>query len=160
MTVGIRKVLCGKIWSLKVNRRVLHQSARTAMACGNYTRAMRKVEEGVLLRAERAMVRMMCGVKLRNRKKTSELMSMLEMSEDIVTLVGQSRMRWYGHVMRRDVTVGIRKVLDVDVAGKVGKGRPRMEWRQRVEKDVAKVGLLCEDVSDRPKWRSGLRSCH
>ena len=55
---------------------------------------------------------------------------MLEMSADIVTLVGQSRMRWYGHVMRSDVTVGIRKVLDVDVAGMVGKDRPRMEWRQ------------------------------
>ena len=86
-------------------------------------------------------------------------MSMLELSEDIVTLVGQSRLRWYGHVMRRDEMVGIRKVLDIDIAGVVGQGRPRLEWRQRVEKDVVKVGLLCEDVSDRPKWRRGLRSC-
>ena len=156
----LSEVLCGKKWSVKMKGKLYKTSVRTAMVYGAETWAMRKVEEGVLLRAERAMVRMMCGVKLRNRKKTSELMSMLEMSEDIVTLVGQSRMRWYGHVMRRDVTVGIRKVLDVDVAGKVGKGRPRMEWRQRVERDVAKVGLLCEDVSDRPKWRSGLRSCH
>ena len=42
-------------------------------------------------------------------------MSMLEMSEDIVTLVGQSRLRWYGHVVRTDVKSGIRKVLDVDI---------------------------------------------
>jgi hypothetical protein len=47
--------------------------------------------------AERAMVRMMCGVKLRDRKSSSELMSMVGLSEDILTLVRKSRLRWYGH---------------------------------------------------------------
>jgi hypothetical protein len=59
------------------------------------------------------MVRMMCGVKLRDRKSSSELMSMIRLSEDIVTLVRKSRLRWYGHVMRRDEGVGIRRVLRV-----------------------------------------------
>lgn len=45
----------------------------------------------VLLRAERAIVRMMCGVKLRERKNSSELMSMAGLSEDIVTAVRKSR---------------------------------------------------------------------
>jgi hypothetical protein len=38
---------------------------------------MRKEEGCVLQRAERAMVRMMCGVKLRDRKSSTELMSMV-----------------------------------------------------------------------------------
>ena len=41
--------------------------------------------QGVLLRAERATVRLMCGVKLRDRKRISELTSMLRMYDDIVT---------------------------------------------------------------------------
>ena len=44
-------------------------------------------------------------------------------------------------------------MLDVDIGGVVGQGRPRLEWRNEVEKDVSKLGLLCEDVLDRPKWR-------
>lgn len=51
-------------------------------------------------------------------------------------LVGQSKFRGYGQVMRRDVKVGITKVLDANIAGVVGKGRPRLEWRQCVEKVV------------------------
>jgi hypothetical protein len=49
---------------------------------------MRKEEEGVLLRAKNDKVDVTWGVKFRDRKRTSELMSMLELSEDIVTVVG------------------------------------------------------------------------
>jgi hypothetical protein len=52
-------------------------------------------------------------VKLRDRKSSSEVMSMVGLSEDIGTLVRKSRLRWYGHVMRRDEGVGIRRVLRV-----------------------------------------------
>ena len=41
--------------------------------------------EAVLLRAKRAMVMLMCGVKLRDRKRTGELMSMLGLCDDTVT---------------------------------------------------------------------------
>ena len=41
---------------------------RTAMTYDGETWAMRKKEDGVLLRAERAMVRSMCGVKLRQEE--------------------------------------------------------------------------------------------
>ena len=69
---------------------------------GGETWVMRKKEEGVLQRPERTMVRMMCGVKLRNRMSSMELMFMVGLSEDIVTLVRRSRLRWYGHVLRRN----------------------------------------------------------
>ena len=74
--VGWRKfrelsgVLCGKKWSVKMKGKLYKACVRTAMVYGGETWTMRKEDEGVLLRAERAMVRLMCGVKLRNRKKT------------------------------------------------------------------------------------------
>jgi hypothetical protein len=105
---------------------------------------MRKEEECVLQRAERAMVRMMCGVKLRDRKISSELMSMVGLSEDIVILVRKSRLRWYGHVMRRDEGVGIRRVLEFEVAGEIGRGRPPMGWLRR------------DDAQVRVAWRRGV----
>ena len=98
----------------------------------------------------------MCGVKLRDRKRTRELMSMLGLYDYIVASVGQSRLRWYGDVMRKEVAYGIRRVLDVNIAEVVGQGRTRLEWRQAVEKDVLKMGLS-EDVLDRPRWRGRVR---
>lgn len=40
---------------------------------------------GLFIRAERAMMRSSFGVKMRDKKRTSELMSMLELREDIVS---------------------------------------------------------------------------
>ena len=110
---------------------------------------MRKAEENVLRRAERAMVRMMCGVRLRDRKRTSELMSMAGLNEDIVGVVRKSRLRWYGHVLRRSEYDGTRKVLGVVVPGKVGKGRPKLSWQGEVERDMVKAEMCREDARDR-----------
>jgi hypothetical protein len=119
-------VLCGRKWSVKMKRSVYRACARAAMVYGGETCVMRKEEEYVLQRAERAMVRMMCGVKLRDRKSSSELMSMVGLSEDIVTLVRKSRLRWCAHMKRRDEVVGIRRMLEFEVAGEIGRGRPPM----------------------------------
>lgn len=57
---------------------------------------------------------LVCEVKVRHRKKTSEMMSMLDVGEAIRI----------GHKMRRDVMIGIGRVLDVEITGVVGKSRP------------------------------------
>ena len=57
-------VLCGRKWSVKMKGRVYKACVRAAMVYGGETWLVRK-EEGVLLRAEKAMVRMMCRVKVK-----------------------------------------------------------------------------------------------
>ena len=79
------------------------------------------------------MMRIMCEVKLKDRK--TRMMSMVGLSEDIVTLV-RSRLPWYGHVLRKNEEVGIKKVLEFEVKGVTGKGRPRLEWREQVKKEI------------------------
>lgn len=46
-----------------------------------------------VLPVKKAMVRLMNGVKLTNTKKPSELMLMRELSENIMKLVGQTKLR-------------------------------------------------------------------
>ena len=153
-------VLCGRKWSVKMKGRVYKACVRAAMIYGGETWVMRKEEEGVLQRAERAMVRMMCGVKLRDRKSSVELMSMVGLSEDIVTLVRRSRLRWYGHVLRRNEGVGIRRALEFEVEGVTGRGRPRLGWKEQVEKDRVLAGLRDVEASERCKWRRGVFGFH
>ena len=82
-----------------------------------------------------------------NAVKTSELMSMLGLCDDIVTLVGQLRLRWYGHVIRKDLAYGIRKVLDVVIVGSIGPDRPRLKWKKRMEKGLLEMGVaICRLV--------------
>ena len=58
-----------------------------------------------------------------------QLMSMVELSENIVTSVRRWRFRWYGvygHVLRRNEEIGLRRSLQFEVEGATGRSRPRL----------------------------------
>ena len=51
---------------------------------------------------ERSMVRAMRGVQLKDRKRSTDLMFMLGLSETIDQLAMANSVRWYGHVLMRE----------------------------------------------------------
>ena len=62
---------------------------------------MRVEELRRLERAERMMIRWMCGVTLKDRCKSEELRKRLVIA-DIADVVGKSRLGWFGHLERKD----------------------------------------------------------
>ena len=80
---------------------------------------------GILQRTERAMVRRMCGVKLMEKKSTTDEMQMLDLKEAIDEQVKANGVRWYGHVLRKDRNYFLRRVLDFKVKGTRKNGRPK-----------------------------------
>ena len=52
-------------------------------------------------RTEMSMIRWMCGVKLNDRKKNEELRELLGL-EPVSLIIKKSRLRWFGHVERKD----------------------------------------------------------
>ena len=52
-------------------------------------------------RTEMSMIRWMCGVKLNERKKSEELRELLGL-ETVSLMIKKSRLRWLGHVERKD----------------------------------------------------------
>ena len=48
------------------------------------------------------MVRAMCGVQLKDRKKSKDLIFMFRLNETIYWLAMANRVCWYGHVLRRE----------------------------------------------------------
>ena len=72
---------------------------QSSMLHGSETWPVRKENEMALLRAEMRMVRWMCNVKVKVRSK--ELRERLEI-DDIILIVQQNRLRWYGHVLRKE----------------------------------------------------------
>ena len=56
---------------------------------------------GILRRIERSIVRAMCGVQLKDRKRSTDLMFMFGLSETIDQLAMANSDRWYGQVLRR-----------------------------------------------------------
>ena len=71
------------------------------MLHGNETWSVKKENELTLQHAEMRVIRWMCGIKVSDRFTCSEVREILEIA-DIITVMQQHRLRWYGHVLRKD----------------------------------------------------------
>ena len=65
----------------------------------------------------------------------------------------QNRLRWYGHVLRREDGDWVKKCMEYEVAGPRPRGRPKRIWREVAEKDYQACKLNKEDAVDRSGWR-------
>jgi len=79
---------------------------------------MRVEDMNELEGAERIMVRSMCGVSLREEKSSDELLGRLGIVS-VTDVVWKGRLRWYGHVDRKDVEDWVSKSRRLRGAGVV-----------------------------------------
>ena len=60
------------------------------------------------------MVHWMCGVSLRERKTNDDLQNMMGI-EPVMDVVKRNRLRWLGHVLRKDESDEVRRVMEMNV---------------------------------------------
>jgi len=104
------------------------------MLHGSETWPVRKENVVALQRAEMRMVRWMCGVKLKHRLPSKELRVRLGV-DDIALILQQNRLRWYGHVLRKDDDNWVKKCMEYEVEGLRPRGRPKRTWKEVVREN-------------------------
>jgi len=98
----------------------------------------------------------MCGVKLRHRAPSKGLRERLGL-DDIISVLQQIRLRWYGHVLRKEDSNWVKKCMEYEVEGVRPRGRPKKTWREILEKDCPVRKLNGEDAVDHNRWRKHIR---
>jgi len=81
------------------------------MLHGSETWPIRKENEVALQWAEMRMVRWMFDVKLQDRIPSKGLRERLGL-DDIISVLQQNRLRWYGHVLRKEDNDWVKKFMD------------------------------------------------
>jgi len=119
-----------------------------SMLHGSETWPVRKENEVALQQAGMRMVRWMCGVKLQDRVPSKGLRERLRL-DDIISVLKQNRLQWYGHVLRKEDNDWVNKYMEYEVEGARPRGRPKKTWREIVEKDCQACKLNREDGMDR-----------
>ena len=69
-------------------------------------------------------------------------MAMLGLKETIDLLATANEIRWYGHLLKRDVNSVLRVALDLEVSGKRKKGlkkRLKKTFTKQVEEETEKI---------------------
>ena len=118
-------LLYGRRFPLRLKGVVNEGYVRPTMLYESEAWCLRESEKVILRWIIRSMVRVTCGVQLKDRKRSTSLMFMLGLNETIDQLAVANSVRWYGHVLRREDGHVLRRALDFEVEGQRKKGRPR-----------------------------------
>ena len=70
---------------------------------------------------------------------------------------GEARLRWYGHVRRKDDGYIGRRMLMMELSGKRKRGRLKRRFMDVVKEDMAEVEVTEEDTEVRNNWRWKIR---
>ncbi|KAL1276170.1 hypothetical protein QQF64_035793 [Cirrhinus molitorella] len=71
--------------------------------------------------------------------------------------VREARLRWFGHVQRRDSKYIGRRMLDMELPGRRQRGRPKRRYMDGINEDMKLVGASVEDAEDRDRWKEMIR---
>ena len=68
----------------------------------------------------------------------------------------ENRLRWYGHVMRRDDDHMTKKVLNIEESRR-SRGRPPRTWVQTIKKDLKSSSMNEQTTHNHTVWRRNTR---
>ena len=149
-------VICDRRVPARVKGKVYKVAVRPAMLYGLETVALTKRQEAEMEVAELKMLRFSLGVtrmdKIRNEyiRGTAQVGKFGEKTRE-------ARLRWYGHLRRKDDGYIGRRMLRMELPGKRKRGRPKRRFMDVVKEDMAEVEVTEEDTVDRNNWRRKIR---
>ena len=85
-------------------------------------------------------------------KKSEELSKLLGL-EPVSLMIKKSRLRWFGHVERKDDNDWVKCCITWEFEGIRQRGCPKKTWWDCVKNDMESLGLSQKDAQSRNKWR-------
>ena len=149
-------VICDMLVPARVQWKVYKVAVRPTMLYGLETVALTKRQEADMEVADWKMLRFSLGVtgidKIRNEyiRGTAQVGRFGEKTRE-------ARLRWYGHVLRKDDGYIGRTMLRMELPRKRKRGRPKRRFMDVVKEDIAEVEVTEEDTEDRNNWNWKIR---
>ena len=122
------------------------------MVYGLETVAVTKKQVKEMEVAEIKMLRFAMGVTRKDKIRNEHIRSTIKV-EWLGMKMREGRLRWYGHVMRRDQEYVGRKMMEMELPGKRKRGRSKRRFLDVVKEDMEEVGVKETGVEDRKMWR-------
>ena len=91
------------------------------------------------------MLRIICRVTLKDMIESTVIASRVRV-DNLGEHLRQKRLRWFGHIVRRDEEVDIKKVLELKLEGRRKRGRLVKRWIDMVEEGMRNRGVVQQDA--------------
>ena len=139
-------VICNRRLPARVKGKVYSLVVRPAMVYGLETVAVTKKQVEEIEVAEMKILRFAMGVTRKDKIRNEHIRSTVKVERLIMKMM-EGRLRWYGHVIRRDQFTGKEE---------------KRETKEKIfsKKDMGEVGAKETDVEDRKMWMIMIRCGH
>ena len=118
---------------------------------------MTKAQEKNLDVSGMRMLRWMSGVTKLGRVRNERIRGTTNVGE-ISEKVQECRLKWYGHVLRREEEYVGKRVMGVEVPGRRRRGRPKRRWLDNTKNDLSEREFSGEEAQYRIPWRRLIRN--
>ena len=148
----ILPLLTSKSISPKIRGHLYNACIRSVMLYSGETWPVKVEDESRLKRTEITMIRWMCGSKLKEKKSNDQLLSVLGL-HSIIDELRKRRLRWFGHITRREENNWVRLIQEFQVDGARAKGRPQKRWAEVIEADLKRYSINRNIAIKRNEWK-------
>ena len=152
---GWRKVsgvLCDKRVPAKMKGKIYKSVVRPALMYGLETCGMTKAQESELEVTELKMLRASLGVTREDRIRNEYIRGTAHVRR-MGDKMREGRLRWYGHVKRREEGYVGKRVLRMDLPGRRPRGRPKRRFMDAIKEDMRTADVNEDETQDRKRWR-------
>ncbi|KAL0881976.1 hypothetical protein ABMA27_001728 [Loxostege sticticalis] len=144
-------VLCDTRMPVKTKGKIYKTAVRPAMLYGAECWTALKKHEQQLHTAEMKMLRWAGGVTRLDRVRNEHIRGSFKVTP-VPEKLKETRLRWYGHIMRREENYSVKTVLNIETQRRQ-RGRPPATWWSNVERDLKSQNLSPATTRDRISWR-------
>jgi len=153
---SVTGVICDRHVPAEMKGRIYKTVVRPALMYGLETVALTKKQEAELEVAEMKMLRFALGVTKLDRIRNDLIRGTSKVS-CLGVKMREARLRWFGHVLRRDCEYVGNRLLRMELPGKRRRGRPNRRYMDVIRGDMQAMGARVGDALDRGKWRRLIR---
>ena len=150
-------IVCDKRMSLKTKAKIYKSVIRPVLLYGTESAALRREEERRLEVTEMRMLRSICRISLKEHRRNDDIRKLAGVV-NIIEKAKEGRLRWLGHVMRREPENGVRRAYETPVKGKRNRGRQKLRWRDVIARDMKQNKIEDGAWKDRNNWRKVCRA--
>ena len=141
---------------LRLKTKVYEAIIRPALTYGSECWAKKVTNKRTIATTEMRMLRGILGVSRGEHMRNEEIRRILHITP-IDEVIRSDRLRWFGHVQRRDANCVTRRVMNLAIPGTRRRGRSQKTWHQQIKDDMMGVGVTHDVALDRNEWRRRTR---
>ena len=141
---------------LRLKAKVYEAIIRPALTYGSECWAMKVTNKRKIATTEMRMLRGILGGSKRDHMRNEDIRRILHITP-IDEAMRCGRLRWIGHVQRRDADNVTRIVTNLAIPGTRRRGRPKKTWNQQLKDHMTAVGVTQDVALDRTEWRRRTR---